>query len=221
MARTKKESVQDPNKLFPKDLMMASTKNGALVESKHRQIVEGACRVFFKKGYHPTTIREIAKSCGMSMGQLYHYISSKDDVLFLVHEHSQELWFEHLENSHIAEIRDPVKRLTEAIRLTLEFMVKNRKLFQFIYTESKHLDKKHLQVVLEMDYKNVIGFWRQQLETLSKNIPSKGDLDFLASLIAYLLVFVPLRGWTLKDKPIEESIRSLEEFLLRGLGAIQ
>ena len=66
-----------------------------------------------------------------------------------------------------------------------------------------------------------VGFWRQQLDALNKRKPLKGDLDFLASLVAYLLVFLPLRGWTLRDRPAGESIDSLKDFVLRGLGILR
>lgn len=93
----------------------------------------------FEKGYHPTTIRDIAQACGMSLGQLYHYISSKDDVLHLVHKHMQNIWYEYLENSDYEEAKDPVQGLFRALHQTLKFMSENRKLIQFIYSESKYL----------------------------------------------------------------------------------
>ena len=157
----------------------------------------------------------------MSMGQLYHYISSKDDVLYLVHKHMQKVWFDYLKNSEMEKIADPLQKLTEALRHTLEFMVENKRLLQFIYTESKYLDKKHLRVVLDMDYKNVIGFWCNLLKEVNKQKSIKGDSDFLGSLIAYLLVFLPLRGWTLRDMPTSKSVDSLVDFILRGLGIVQ
>jgi AcrR family transcriptional regulator len=180
------------------DLRISSSKNLHLIEKKHQQIVDGACRVFFEKGYHPTTIRMIANACGMSMGQLYHYIHSKDDVLYLVHKHMQRVWYDYIKRSDMDKIDDPLKKLTEALRYTLEFMNENKRLIQFVYTESKYLDKKHLQAVLQMDYNNVIGFWRGLLEDLNKEKSVKGDLDILASIIPYLPVFLPLRGWTVR-----------------------
>jgi AcrR family transcriptional regulator len=222
MIRTKKESItKNQSEVFPKDLIRVSTKNIPLVESKHRQIVDGSCRIFFRKGYHPTTIREIAKSCGMSMGQLYHYISSKDDVLYLVHKHMQKVWYDYLKKSNLEHIDDPLQKLIKALRCNLQFIIENKKLIQFIYTESKYLDKKHLRIVLKMDYSNVIGFWRSLLVGVEKPKSVKGDLDFLASLIAYLVVFLPLRGWTLRDKPTRKNVDSLVDFILRGLGVME
>ena len=206
---------------FSEDLITTSAKNLIIIERKQNQIVKGACKIFFKKGYHPTTIREIAKACGMSIGQLYHYISCKDDVLYLVHKHMQTIWYEHLKDSGIEEIRDPLQILTKVLHHTLEFMDENRKLFLFIYSESKYLNKKHLHVVLKMDNKNVVGFYRRLLAEVNKQNPIKVDIDFAGSLLAYLMVFLPLRGWTLRDKPIEGSIDSLIDFILRGLGIIQ
>lgn len=189
-----------------------------LIEKRHQQIVEGACKVLFQKGYHPTTTREIAKACGMSIGQLYHYISSKDDVLYLVHKHSQKIWYNYLMNCDLEKINDPMERIKKALYESLQFMIDNKKLIQFIYSETKYLDKKHLSVVLEMDSNNVVGFWRKLLSGLKETRPVKGDLDFLSSVIAYLLAFLALRGWTLKEKPKDELLDSLVGFILRGIG---
>jgi AcrR family transcriptional regulator len=216
----KKSTTKNRSQLFPKDLIFASTKNAPLVENRHQQIVDGACKIFFEKGYHPTTIRDIARACGMSMGQLYHYIRSKDDVLYLIHKHMHKVWYDYLKRSNQEQIDDPIQKFKEALNQILQFQIENKKLIQFVYSESKYLDKKHFKVVLEMDYKNVIGFWRGLLEEVNKSRSIKGDLDILASLVAFTLVFLPLRGWTLRDKPTKKTLDSLQDFILRGLGVV-
>jgi AcrR family transcriptional regulator len=128
------------------DFVLSSSKNVRLIEKKHQQIVDGACRIFFEKGYHPTTIRMIADACGMSMGQLYHYIHSKNDVLYLVHKHMQRVWYDYIKRSDMEKIGNPLQKLTETLRYTLQFMIENKKLIQFTYSESKYLDKRHLQL---------------------------------------------------------------------------
>jgi len=156
----------------------------------------------------------------MSMGQLYHYIRSKDDVLYLIHKHMHKVWYDYLRRSNLEQIDDPVQKFKEALKQILRFQVENKKLIQFVYSESKYLDKKHFKVVLEMDNKHVIGFWRGLLEDVNKKKSVKGDLDILASLVAFILVFLPLRGWTLRDKPKKKTLDSLQDFILRGLGVI-
>ena len=203
---------------FTDHLISSSTKNIHLMEMKHQKIVDGACPVLFKKGYHLTTIREIAKACDMSMGQLYHYISSKDDILFLVHKHMQKIWYHHLENFGVEKIDDPRQKLLTVFRHTLEFMVENKDLIQFVYSESKHLDKKHLQVILEMDDQNVVGYYRRLLKDISKHKSLKEDLNLCANLIAYLNVFLALRGWNLRKIPTKTTMQFLIDFVTRGIG---
>lgn len=59
-------------------------KNQKLVEERRRQIVDVAVKLFIKHGYHKTTTRILAKETGLSIGSLYEYVSTKDDVLYLV-----------------------------------------------------------------------------------------------------------------------------------------
>lgn len=59
-------------------------KNKDLVEQRRRQIVDGAVKLFIKHGYHKTTTRILAKEIGLSIGSLYEYITTKEDILYLV-----------------------------------------------------------------------------------------------------------------------------------------
>lgn len=217
--RIKKASLRkSEGQVFPKDLVFASTQNVSLVENRHQQIVDGACSLFFKKGYHPTAIREIAGACGMSIGQLYHYISCKEDVLYLVLKHMQDVWYTYLKKASIEQIDDPVKRLRKALYHSLEFMIENKKLVQFMYSESKYLDKKYYHIFVELHHTNVVGFWRKLLDDLNKTYPIKDDLDFMSSLTAYMLAFLALSGWILNEKESKKHADSLVDFIIRGLG---
>jgi len=64
--------------------VVTNIKNKELVKERRSQIVDGAVRLFIKHGYHKTTTRALARETGMSIGALYEYISTKDDVLYLV-----------------------------------------------------------------------------------------------------------------------------------------
>ena len=200
-----------------KELINIPAKKADRVEKKHDQIVRGASKVFLEKGFHPTTMREISKAAGMSMGQMYHYVSSKDDVLFLIHRHLQIAYFMHMKQISINE-NDAVAALTSALRHTQLFMVENKRLFQFIYRESKYLNKKHLQVVLQMDDKNIVEYWRRLIELIKKQKNLEIDTNFAANLIAYLSVFIPMRGWNLKDRPVKEQQELLIESILGAIG---
>jgi len=201
-----------------KDLIPSSAKDLKLIEKKQKQIVEAACNLFFKKGFHRTSIREIADESGMSMGQLYHYITSKDDILFLVAKHMQELWYEYLVEFGFKENEEPLARLTRALQSSIEFPAKHKKLLQFIYSESKYLGKEHLNIILKMDDRNVSGFYRKLLQEVSKEYPIGCDLDLAARFTTFITVFIALRGWNLKQWSLEESVDFMVTFILKGLG---
>ena len=61
-------------------------KNPDLVERRRRQIADAAVRLFIAKGFHKTTTRQIAGASGFSIGSLYEYFASKEDILYLVCE---------------------------------------------------------------------------------------------------------------------------------------
>jgi TetR/AcrR family transcriptional regulator, cholesterol catabolism regulator len=59
-------------------------KNQELVKQRRRQIVDAAVQLFVRYGYHKTTTRALAQETGLSIGSLYEYVSSKEDILYLV-----------------------------------------------------------------------------------------------------------------------------------------
>jgi TetR/AcrR family fatty acid metabolism transcriptional regulator len=50
-------------------------------EEKRRAILDAAARVFARKGFHTSRVGDIAEEAGVAHGLLYHYFSSKDEVL--------------------------------------------------------------------------------------------------------------------------------------------
>jgi AcrR family transcriptional regulator len=56
-----------------------------IAENK-RKIERAALQLFTRKGFHGTTVREIADRAGVSMGKLYIYYDTKEDIFIdLVH----------------------------------------------------------------------------------------------------------------------------------------
>ena len=50
------------------------------VEKNRRKIERAALQLFTRKGFHGTTVREIADRAGISMGKLYIYYDTKEDI---------------------------------------------------------------------------------------------------------------------------------------------
>jgi AcrR family transcriptional regulator len=56
-------------------------KAAAPAVDKRRQILDAAIRVFARQGFHSTRVSDIADEAGVAYGLVYHYFSSKDEVL--------------------------------------------------------------------------------------------------------------------------------------------
>jgi AcrR family transcriptional regulator len=57
------------------------------VEKNKLKIERAALQLFTRKGFHGTTVREIAKKAGISMGKLYIYYDTKEDIFVDLADH--------------------------------------------------------------------------------------------------------------------------------------
>lgn len=49
--------------------------------ARRQQIIDAAYRCFARKGFHPTTMRDIYEEARLSPGAVYHYFASKHDII--------------------------------------------------------------------------------------------------------------------------------------------
>jgi TetR/AcrR family transcriptional regulator, fatty acid metabolism regulator protein len=72
-------------------------------EEKRRVILDAAVRVFARDGFHTSRVGDIAEEAGVAHGLLYHYFSSKDEVLQTVF---RENWADLLVRFEAVEVSD-------------------------------------------------------------------------------------------------------------------
>lgn len=79
-------------------------------ESRRREIVDAAATLFQARGYHATSVGDIAEAAGISKATIYHYFESKDDILVFIHELIAERLLNDY-NTAAQELQDPLDRL--------------------------------------------------------------------------------------------------------------
>ncbi len=52
-----------------------------------RQILKTSAKIFAEKGFHRTSVRDIARATRMSLAGLYYYFTTKEELLYLIQEH--------------------------------------------------------------------------------------------------------------------------------------
>ena len=79
-----------------------------------------AARVFAERGYHPTTMRDLAAASGMSLAGMYYYVKGKEELLFLIQERCFARVLEEAGDA-VGRSRDPLERLQGFIRHHVAF----------------------------------------------------------------------------------------------------
>src|SRR6516164_3113218 len=101
-----------------------ATKNQQRVRERRDPLINAAIEVFKEKGFHDATVRDIGRVANMTQGTIYNYVSSKDDILYMVcdrivAEYNGETR-KALELAH-----DPVGRVRSSVRAISEVMYRH------------------------------------------------------------------------------------------------
>jgi TetR/AcrR family transcriptional regulator, cholesterol catabolism regulator len=75
-----------------------------------RRILDASAARFETNGFHGTSLQHIADDVGITKAALYHYVSSKEELLFTIHDVFVTSMIESAE-AFIAENTDPVERI--------------------------------------------------------------------------------------------------------------
>ncbi|MFB4163343.1 TetR/AcrR family transcriptional regulator [Alteribacillus sp. JSM 102045] len=135
---------------MPKKKVPSMVKDQQLIKRRREQMVKGAVALFKQKGFHRTTTREIAKESGFSIGTLYEYIGSKEDVLYLVCDSVYEEVRSRLE-SLLTTDSVGIDRLKQVIHSLFKVIDDMQDEVLVMYQEAKSLPKEALPYVLEKE----------------------------------------------------------------------
>lgn len=160
-----------------------------IIENLREQLLREAKRQIEEMGYAKTTVRSVASACGVGVGTVYNYFSSKD---MLIASFMLEDWHACLAEMNAEPQNTPEDLLRRVYEALTQFIGKYRALFQdpeATRTFASAFTERH-------------GMLREQLANLLRpackdaNAPNK---DFLASFLAEALLC-----WTVAGTPYSE-----------------
>ncbi len=195
-----------------------ATKNPDRVRERRESLINAAIAVFIEKGFHNATVRDIGRAANMTQGTIYNYVSSKDDILYMVCDRIVAEYNEQtrraLDTSH-----DSVGRVRSAVRAISQVMYRHRREILLIYQDSHLLDKRSRRVILAR-VEEFIGMFERIITDAARELSVPLPYPHLsANMLTFLPVMIALRGWSLKnDVPPGEVIEEITAFIVRGLG---
>ncbi|HZO18872.1 MAG TPA: TetR/AcrR family transcriptional regulator [Gemmatimonadaceae bacterium] len=89
-------------------------------DEKLDALLAAAARVFAKRGYHETSMRDLARESGVSLSGLYYYVKSKDELLFLIQDRSFAAVLAGMHEA-LDGVEHPVERLARFIDNHLDY----------------------------------------------------------------------------------------------------
>lgn len=185
---------------------------------REREIYRAAVDIFHRKGFSDTSVEDIAEAVGILKGSLYHYIDSKEDLLFgILHEVHTEV-DELLAAARARTDVSSLMRLLDYVHRQMTYNAENVEKISVYYHDLKQLSESRLAQITELRHVHE-SYVRQLINEAQAQGEIAADLD--ARLIA-AQVFASM-GWLYTwyrggGSISAESIADFTvEFLRRGL----
>jgi AcrR family transcriptional regulator len=187
-------------------------------EEKRRQILDAAVRVFARKGFHTSRVGDIAEEAGVAHGLLYHYFSSKDEVLETVF---RENWGVLLERIDAVEAGDEPasEQLRHVAVILLRTWLHTPDVVRVLVRE----------IARSPEVQDRIGELVKPVETIRRMIERgqesgefRPDIDpAVAAVVFYGAIDEVLTGWVLGQMPggdaeVAAAERTVVDVLLAG-----
>jgi len=193
-------------------------KNQELVGRRRGQIIDAAVKLFIEKGFHKTTTRQIASEVGFSIGSLYEYVASKDDILYLVCD-SIHAEVEHLVANAMTRVAAGQNMLAEILREYFLVCHRMSDVILLIYQETRALPPQWQNRVLENELR-ITGLFIEVLAKLAATGElarlDDRDIELAAHNISVLGHMWTFRRWFFsRHYTIEEYIERQTVFILK------
>ena len=104
-------------------------------EARRVAILAAAKEVFAAKGYHATTIADVARAAGISYGSVYWYFESKDALFHALMDDQERALRSHIDAA-VADLAAGEDLFRRSVRATFEFFEADRDVVTLLFRDS-------------------------------------------------------------------------------------
>jgi len=181
-------------------------------------ILKNSAKLMAKQGYHGTSMRDLAEITGHSLSGLYHYLESKDDLLFKINERGFSALL-HRAQSISQQGTSPDDKLEAVIRNHIEFFSSHLNEMRVMMFGTQYIDRRRSRIISELkdDYASIVT---QVVSSYLKSVTNKRFTASEVSRKTYLLFGMMnwIYGWYSKKEhgPANELARDIYNTFTRG-----
>ncbi len=173
--------------------------NNGLVEERRRQIAQAALHLIAARGIEKTSIREIAAASEMTVGNLYHYIGTREDIIHLAINHGLDQVRKLIrEIDDLGETLEPQEALMAAIDRYIRYHHSNWEGTVFLYKEMGSFSPSLRLPVIEVNSHMHDAFIRIIKKGCKTGVFATADIDMVASTIVSMGDMWALKRWQFK-----------------------
>jgi len=181
-----------------------------LVAKRLPQIINAAIQQFGQKGFHSTTIQDIAKTAGISIGMIYQYVSDKEELLYLSVYAVVEHCLRAVEEA-LASADGPLERYVAVVEGLTRVIDERHAEAVVGYRESHSMSREHLQYVMKRERE--IG--QVLTDCIEECIKARIFRKINADMLMYQSIIFA-HNWALNAWRFRR-VMTVEEYLKEGL----
>ena len=110
-------------------------------------IIDAAVKVFHQKGYRAAILDDVAHELGLTRPALYHYVSSKENLLSLIYIQALESFFATIYEITGMDLSPPDKLRLFVRRHLRTIVIENLAMFTVFFSEENQLPEKDFQKI--------------------------------------------------------------------------
>jgi AcrR family transcriptional regulator len=146
-------------------MLKKHNRSKSFVSNKER-ILKAAAELFASKGFDKTSVRNIAKKARLSVPGMFHYFSSKEEILYEIMTGFMDNAYKKIMEIYSADI-DPIEKLSEICKFYVEQYAAHQQQLTILNSEMNSLIPQHLEIIIkkERDYvKALKGLFKELAE---------------------------------------------------------
>jgi AcrR family transcriptional regulator len=151
--------------------------------TRRDELVAVAARRFAERGYHGTSMADLAEAMGVQKGSLYSLTGSKQDLLLVVTREGAAAF--HTALDRVPEDADPLARIGAALRGHLAVVAEQADTATVFTREWRFLQEPELTAFRD-ERRRYETRWRSLLAEAAERGMLRADLDFEATVLLVL-----------------------------------
>ena len=114
---------------------------------RKQMVIDTAVKIFHRKGYRTATLDDVAHELGLTKPALYHYVSSKENLLSQIYLQALESFFDTIYEITGMDLTPPEKLKIFVYRHLKTVVIENIAMFTVFFSEENQLPKKDFQKI--------------------------------------------------------------------------